>query len=341
MKNCYSGIDLHSNNNVTSIVDQEGKVLFLRRLPNDLATVIKVLKPYREQLHGVVVESTFNWYWLVDGLKDAGFKMILANPAAMKQYEGLKFTDDKRDAVWLANCQRLGLLEHAQGYIYPREQRQLRDMLRKRVQLVHQRTAHILSIQNLTARNTGNQIKSDTIKHMNDADLYRMFQEVYLAMPAIANLHVIQVLDHEVSILEQEIYKEAREDVGLTLLRSVSGIGRIIGLTILLETSDINRFEHVGNYASYCRCVESKRTSNNKVKGRGNRKCGNRYLAWSYAEAAHFAIRYNPRIQQYFQRKKAKRPQAVAYKAVAHKLARACYWILKTGKPFDVDRAFG
>jgi len=340
MNNCHSGIDLHSNNNVTGVVDQEGKVLFLRRMPNDLSTVIKVLEPYREQLQGIVVESTFNWYWLVDGLEDAGFKVILANPAAMKQYEGLKFTDDKSDAVWLANSLRLGLLEHAQGYIYPRDQRQIRDMLRKRVQLVQQRTAHILSIQNLTARNTGGQIKSDTIKHLNDADIYHMFPEVHLAMPAIANLHVIQVLSHEVDILQKEIYKEAREYEGLSLLMSVSGIGQIIGLTILLETGDINRFADVGNYASYCRCVESKRTSNNKVKGRGNRKCGNRYLAWCYAEAAHFATSYNPLIMQYFQRKQAKRQKAVAYKAVSHKLARACYWILKTGKPFEVERAF-
>jgi len=341
MNNCYSGIDLHSNNNVTGVVDQDGKVLFCRRLANDLPTVIKVLEPFRDQLQGVVVESTFNWYWLVDGLEDAGFKVILANPAAMKQYEGLKYTDDHRDAVWLANSLRLGLLEHAQGYIYPRAQRQVRDLLRKRVQLIQHRTAHILSIQNLTARNTGGHIDGNHVKHLSDADIYHMFPEVHLGMPAIANLHVIQALSHEVDILEQEIYKEAREDDGLDLLRSVSGIGRIIGLTILLETGDINRFDHVGNYASYCRCVESKRTSNNKVKGRGNRKCGNRYLAWSYAEAAHFATRYDPRIQQYFQRKQAKRQKSVAYKAVAHKLARACYWILKTGQPFEVGRAFG
>jgi len=340
MNICYSGIDLHSNNNVTGVADQEGKTLFLRRLPNDLSTIIKVLEPFRERLQGIVVESTFNWYWLVDGLMDAGFKVTLANPAAMKQYEGLKYTDDKTDAIWLANSLRLGLLEHAQGYIYPREQRQVRDLLRKRVQLVQHRTAHILSIQNLTARNTGGHIEAEQVKHLQDADIYRMFPEVHLAMPAIANLHVIQMLSHEVDILQKEVLKEAREYEGLSLLMSVSGIGRIISMTILLETGDINRFDHVGNYASYCRCVESKRTSNNKVKGRGNRKCGNRYLAWGYAEAAHFAIRYDPLILQYFHRKKAKRPQAVAYKAVAHKLVRVCYWILKSGKPFEVERAF-
>ena len=339
--NAYSsGIDLHSDNNVTCVVDQDGKIQFRRKLANDLSTVIKVLEPFRGQLQGIVVESTFNWYWLVDGLMSAGFDVVLANPAAMKQYEGLKYTDDKSDAAWLANSLRLGLLEKAHGYIYPREQRQIRDLLRKRVQLVQQRTTHILSIQNLTARNTGGRIRGDDVKRLTDEDVYRLFQEVHLAMAAIANLHVIQVLNSEIGVLEKEINKEVREDELLKLLLSVSGIGQILGLTILLETGDINRFAHVGNYASYCRCVESKRTSNNKIKGRGNRKCGNKYLAWAFVEAAHFAIRYDARIGKYYQRKLAKRKKVVAIKTIAHKLARACYWILKTGEPFDVERAF-
>jgi len=336
----YSGIDLHSDNNVTCVVDQDGKIQFRRKLANDLSVVINVLEPFRDRLHGIVVESTFNWYWLVDGLMNAGFDVVLANPAAMKQYEGLKYTDDKSDAAWLANSLRLGLLEKAQGYIYPREQRQVRDLLRKRVQLVQQRTTHILSIQNLTARNTGGRIRGGDVKRLTEADIYRLFQEVHLAMAAIANLHVIQVLNNEISVLEKEINKEVREDKLLDLLLSVSGIGRILGLTVLLETGDINRFAHVGNYASYCRCVESKRTSNNKIKGRGNRKCGNKYLAWAFVEAAHFAIRYDTRIGKYYQRKLAKRKKVMAIKTIAHKLARACYWILKTGEPFDVERAF-
>jgi len=197
-----------------------------------------------------------------------------------------------------------------------------------------------VTFQNLTARNTGGRIRGDDVKRLTDEDIYRLFQEVHLAMAAIANLHVIQVLSNEISVLEKEINKEVREDKLLDLLLSVSGIGQILGLTILLETGDINRFAHVGNYASYCRCVESKRTSNNKIKGRGNRKCGNKYLAWAFVEAAHFAIRYDARIGKYYQRKLAKPKKVVAIKTIAHKLARACYWILKTGEPFDVERAF-
>ena len=123
-------------------------------------------------------------------------------------------------------------------------------------------------------------------------------------------------------------------------LLSVDGIGKILGLTIMLETGDVCRFEKVGNYASYCRCVNSRKLSNGKKKGEGNRKNGNKYLSWAYVEAAHFSIRYNERIKRYYQRKMAKKNKIIAIKAVAHKLSRACYHILKDQVPFDVERAF-
>ncbi|MDT8283808.1 MAG: IS110 family transposase [Gammaproteobacteria bacterium] len=342
MKACYSaGIDLHSNNNVICIIDHTGKIEFRHRLANDLQLILSVLEQYRDHLSGVVVESTFNWYWLVDGLMDAGYYVELANPAAMKQYEGLKYTDDHSDAAWLANCFRLGLLKKAKGYIYPREVRQVRDLLRKRLQLVHQRTANILSIQNLTARNTGGSINSREVKQLTEERIYQMFPEVNLAMAAIANLHVMQTLNSEVKILEQEVNKQVISDNQYEILMGVSGIGKILGMTIHLETGDINRFAHVGNYSSYCRCVESRRTSNDKVKGRGNRKNGNKYLAWAFMEAAHFAIRHHDLVQSYYHRKLTKCKKIVALKTVSHKLARACYWVMKNREPYDINRAFG
>ncbi|WP_336600980.1 IS110 family transposase [Paraburkholderia bengalensis] len=146
----YSGIDLHSNNAVVAVTDDEDRVLYCKRLPNDLQTIVATLTPYRDELQGVVVESTFNWYWLVDGLMAAGFEVHLAHTPAIKQYEGLKYAGDERDAVFLAHIFRLGLLP--EGYIYPSEERGLRDLARKRLQLVQQRTLQILSIESLLAR---------------------------------------------------------------------------------------------------------------------------------------------------------------------------------------------
>jgi transposase len=139
----YGGIDLHSNNNVMAIVDERDRVVYQKRLPNDLDTILKRLAPYQSELEGLVVESTYNWYWLVDGLMEAGFTVHLANPAAITQYEGIKYTDDDSDACLLAHLLRLGILP--EGYIYPKEERPVRDLLRKRAQLVRQKVRQILS----------------------------------------------------------------------------------------------------------------------------------------------------------------------------------------------------
>jgi transposase len=129
----YCGIDLHGNNNVISVIDEEDRSVFGKRISNELKSVLSALEPYRNSIEGIVVESTYNWYWLVDGLMDNGYKVHLANPAAIKQYEGLKFTDDKSDARWLAHLLRLGILPT--GYIYPKADRPVRDLLRKRGQV--------------------------------------------------------------------------------------------------------------------------------------------------------------------------------------------------------------
>ena len=149
----YGAIDLHSTNNVTVVIDEQDRVVYQKRLPNDLALILKELSVYQSELQGIVVESTYNWYWLVDGLMAEGYKVYLANTAAIQQYEGLKYTDDHSDARWLAHLLRLGVLP--QGYIYPKAERPVRDLLRKRSQLVRQRTTNLLSIQNLMTRNTG------------------------------------------------------------------------------------------------------------------------------------------------------------------------------------------
>jgi transposase len=117
----YGAIDLHSNNNVTVLTDEQDHVVYEKRLPNDLALIVEQPAAYRDSLQGIVVESTYNWYWLVDGLMDQGHKIHLANTAAIQQYEGLKYTDDPYDARWLAHLLRLGILP--QGHIYPKQQR--------------------------------------------------------------------------------------------------------------------------------------------------------------------------------------------------------------------------
>jgi transposase len=334
----YGGIDLHSNNSVIAVLDEQDKVVYRCRLPNDIELVLAELAPFADDIVGLVVESTYNWYWLVDGLMGAGYQVHLANTAAIVQYEGLKYADDDTDARWLAKLLRLGLL--AKGYIYPKEERAVRDLLRRRSRLVQQHTGNLQSVQNLLARNRGRSLSANQIKRLTYEEVDRLLPDAELALAVKGNLAVMRTLQDVIGLLEKTVRGRIKLRPEFKPLLTVSGIGEILGLTIMLETGEIGRFSKVGNYASYCRCVGSERISNGKRKGRGNTKNGNRYLAWAFIEAANFAVRYNAQIKRYYQRKRARTNGIVAIKTVAHKLARACYYILRDQVPFDVNKAF-
>jgi transposase len=335
----FGAIDLHSNNNVTVLIDEKDEVVYRKRLPNDLPLILEQLSPYQLRMEGIVVESTYNWYWLVDGLMERGHRVHLANTAAIQQYTGLKYTDDDSDARWLAHLLRLGVLP--QGYIYPKEQRPVRDLLRKRSQLVRHKTANLLSIQNLFTRNTGSSMSANGIKGLQVEDIDRIVPVSDLALAIKANLSVMRSGEEQVQILEQTVRGRVKLRPEFSFLKTVPGIGPILALTIMLETGEIGRFSTVGNFASYCRCVKSEKISNGKRKGSGNTKNGNKYLSWAFVEAANFAIRFSPKIRSFYQRKKAKSHAVVAIKAVAHKLCRACYYIMRDRVAFDVTKAFG
>jgi transposase len=285
-----------------------------------------------------VVESTYNWYWLVDALMEAGYRLHLANTAAIVQYSGLKYSDDDSDAAWLAKLLRLRLLP--EGYIYPKAERAVRDLLRRRSRLVQQHTANLLAVQNLLARNRGKSLSANAIRQLKPETVSRLLPDANLALAVQSTLLAMRGQEAAIDLLERQACAQVKGRHDYRQLLGVTGIGQVLGLTILLETGPVARFARVGNYASYGRCVGSERLSNGKRKGRGNTKSGNKYLAWAYLEAANFAVRYDPRIKRYYQRKRAKTNGVVAIKAVAHKLARACYYILRDGTDFDVKRAF-
>jgi transposase len=334
----YSGIDLHSNNSVVTVTDEEDRVVAEKRLPNDLTKIVGLLTPWREEMAGVVVESTFNWYWLVDGLQAAGFKVHLANTTAIKKYEGLKHSDDETDARYLAHLLRLGILPT--GTILPPEQRAVRDLARKRMQLVRSRTTHILAVENITACQQGVRISSNQVKQLTADAVDQMHLPEEVALAIKANVAVIATLSAQIEFLEKRLQEKVGARMEYGLLTSVPGVGQVLATMILLETGPIERFANVGNFASYARCVDSVRTSNGKKKGEGNTKNGNKYLAWAFVEAANFALRYCAEAKRFYERKKAKTNNVVAIKALAHKLARACFHILKERKPFDVTRCF-
>jgi len=335
----YAGIDLHARNSYFAVVDSAGVKVLLKKSSNESRAVFSVLEPYKERLKGVAVESTFNWYWLVDGLMDAGFKVHLANPSAFQKYSGLKHADDKSDAVWLADMLRLGILP--KGFIYPREDRSIRDLLRKRMHLVKLRTSLINSLQNILARNGSTHLGASKIKQLTRDNISPLLDwNEDLAMSGRVSKDSIDHLTGQIKTIEKFIEDKVLLKQEYLCLKTIPGVGVILSLTIMLETGPIDRFAKVGNYASYCRKVPVCWSSDGKKKGDPNKKNGNKYLAWAFSEAAELARRFDDTIRAYYNRKAGKTNFMIAHSALAHKLARAAYYIMRDQVPFEKEKLF-
>lgn len=335
----YAGLDLHKRNVFCGLINQDGKPIYRRRLPAELPVILEALQPYRPQLKAIAVESTFNWYWLVDGLQAADYPVHLANPAEMEKYSGLKQTDDETDALWLAEMLRLGILPT--GYIYPKAERPVRDMLRRRMLVVRQATQTLLSLQSMVTRHTGQSVSAAKLPDWTLKEVRDTFVDPYSQQTATALLELLGQQRRIQHSLEKQVLAVAKPTGPFQRLLSIPGIGNILGLTITLETGPIGRFASAGDYASYCRAVNSRCESDGKKKGENNRKNGNKYLAWAYVEAAHFAQRYSPRAQAWFASKTARAGRVVAVKALACKLAKAVFYVLRDAVDFDENKLFG
>lgn len=335
----YAGCDLHSTNNYWGIVDGNGKQIFAKKLPLAPLKILKMLEPFKPDLSGIAVESTYNWYWLVDLLMDEGYLVHLANPVAMKKYSGLKYTDDKHDAFWLADMLRLNILP--QGYIYPKDERPTRDLCRKRMQLVRMRTTHILSLQSMISRNTGQKISAEKLKSLPQEIITEVVNSHEdLMLSAALNKANIDNLTRQIKIVEQKLISKMTNKHEYKNLMTIPGVGPILSMTIVLETGPISRFHKVGNYASYCRKVDSKWKTNNKNKGKGNKRNGNKYLSWSFSEATEHARRVHEKAKIFFDRKMSKTNRMNAHGALAHKLARAAYYIMRDNVPYEANKMF-
>ena len=333
-----AGIDLHSNNLVIGVINQDGKRIAHRKLECDFGAVLRFLEPLKPQLESMAVESTFNWYWLVDGLRKQQYPIDLANPAKIEPYSGIKHADDKDDAYYLAELQRLKILPKA--HVYDPELRPVRDLLRRRSSLVHQRTALLLSFRSLYLRTTGQRLDLSDAKKMEPKEAAKLYQHP-------ANQLIAQVQSEHMQALEKSIRRIEKAVLGCTeeipmyeKLLTIPGIGRILGMTVTLEVGDIKRFRTDGDFASYCRMVDAHRLSNGKVKADNNQKCGNKYLAWTFVEAANFSRRYNEACRRWYDRKAAKTNKVLATKALGCKLAKAAWHVMAKQCDYDEKRMF-
>jgi transposase len=227
------------------------------------------------------------------------------------------------------------------GYSYPKAERAVRDLWRKRAHVVRQHTAQSLSVPNLMARNTGARFSAKRLVECTPAALQGMLPEAAHVLAVTSSLAVVHCLGHQSTTLAKTVHTCLKPTPAYAQRQSVEGIGTTLAQTIVLATGDIGRFPPVGHYASYCRCGGRSKISNGKRQGQGNVKNGNPYLDWASMEAAQFAIRFSATVQRFYQRQQAKSHLMIARKAVAHTLARACYDMLRDLVPFEVHQAFG
>jgi len=322
----YGSIDLHSNNSYAVVTDEKDRIVRHKKLHNRMADVDLFFKEYKGEIDAIVVESTFNGYWLLDGLMGLGYKVKLVHTTACKPYSGLKYTDDISDCVWLNRMTRLGVLPC--GYIYPKEERSLRDLARKRMQLVNVKSKLIVALKQQLISWKAIDVTADNIERMEAKDLDILIEDPYLKLQMSSYLESIKSLHQRIKLIEKAIAPKIKIDPVIQRLMMLKGIGPILSFMIRYETGDIQRFKDFRKYLSYSGLVESKRMSNQKKKGKNNAKNRNLYLRWAFAEVAIHALRI-PLVKKYHDRLVKKKGHPKAKAILASKYARAIFMIIK------------
>jgi len=244
MKKVVAGMDLHSNKVVIGIMDMDGKRVASRKVPCELKEIVKFLMPFKKRLEQVAVESTYNWYWLVDGLEALKYPVVLANPAGMEQYSGIKHADDTNDAFFLAELLRLKILPT--GHIYDAQLRPVRDLLRRRLKLVHQRTALMLSFKSLYTRTSGQEMSLSQLKGLEIKEAQELYTHPANQLIAGMQIQHIEQLSQSIKKIEKGVLDSARELPFYAKLLTLPGVGKILGMTMTMEVGEIKRFADPG-----------------------------------------------------------------------------------------------
>lgn len=333
----YCGIDLHARKMFLCILNGSGEVLLHRNISTSPESFLKAVAPFRDDLV-VGVECMFAWYWLADLCSREGIEFILGHALFMKAVHGGKAKNDKIDSQKIAVLLRGGSFPLA--YVYPPEMRATRDLLRRRNYLVHKRAELLAHIQCTAIQYNLPDIGVDLSYEGNRKEVGQHFPDPQVRKIVQVDLAVIDAYDDVLKVLEPDIEKTAkRQDWhALMLLRSVRGIGQILGLVKLYEIHDIERFQTVQDFASYCRLVKCVHESAGKKKGTGGAKIGNAHLKWAFSEAAALFVRHNPSAKKMVDDLIKLHGKGKALTILAHKLARAVYYMLKKNVPFNLEK---
>jgi transposase len=340
----YGGIDLGAKSSQVCIINAEGQLCFNKKLPNNLQTIISQIQRFGDEI-SVVVESTFNWDWIVYGLQRIGYQVRMAHTLALRAISSAKVKTDKRDAHTLARLLMADMIPTA--YIYPEEQRPIRDLLRRRWRIVRQRAEHLRALRFMLYRHGHLHTQADAKKIETD-DLDDWFDNADQKLLATFDIEEIRHLDEQIKHFDQRLEEAVRtwNSTQLKNLMSMPGVGIVVALTIAIEIGSIDRFSDARRFSSYCRvvpgCANSAETA--KRGSQAKSKQGNPYLKWAFSMAANKAVQFYPEFKQLHQRHLKRHKGAggkmVAYNTVAHRIAQAAFHILKNNEPYQKEKLF-
>ncbi len=335
----YCGIDLHARSMYVCIVDQAGTVVFHRNLPTEREKLLEVISPYRQDIV-VAVECIFTWYWIADVCAEQAIPFVLGHALYMKAIHGGKTKNDKIDSQKIAGMLRGGMLPLA--YAYPQAMRSTRDLLRRRMYLMHHQSELLAHIQNTNSQYNLAALEKRINYRGNRVELAEHFQDPLVRKSIEADIEVLDTLHQVLLKLEQAVLDQAREHdpVALQLIHTVPGIGKVLSLVILYEIQDIHRFSVVGRFISYARLVKCARESSGKKSGSRNSKIGNVHLKWAFSEAAVLFLRNNEPAKRYHEKLVSRYGKAKALSIIAQKLGRTVYFMLKHKEVFDPIRFY-
>jgi transposase len=333
----YCGIDLHARTMYLCVLNQGGEVLLHRNMKASPEPFLKAIAPYREDLV-VCVECIFTWYWLADLCACEDIPLVLGHALYMKAIHGGKAKNDKIDAYKIAVLLRGGMFP--QAYVYPAEMRATRDLLRRRMHLMRKRAELLAHIQNTNSQYNLPEIHKKLAYKANRGGVAERFPDPAVQKSIEVDLTLIDSYDHLLTNLELDLVQTAKahDAQNFYRLRSIPGVGKILALVLLYEIHDIHRFPRVQEFVSYCRLVKSAKESAGKHYGTSGKKIGNAYLKWAFSEAVVLFLRNNPAGQKYLARIERKHGTGKALTILAHKLARAVYYMLKRDTAFDLDK---
>lgn len=336
----YCGIDLHARQMYVCVLDDSGQTLLHRNMVAGPLALEGAIAPYVARDLVIGVECVFTWYWIADFCAQRNIPFVLGHALYMKAIHGAKTKNDKIDSRKIAMLLRSGMLP--QAYAYPARMRSTRDLLRRREYFMHQQSELLAHIENTNTQYNLSPFEKRISYPSNRGTIVERFTDPSVAKSVEMDVRLLDLYHQILLELERQILREARvhDPLGLKLLRTIPGVGKVLALVLLYEVHDITRFPSVGQFISYARLVKCAHESSDKrFAGRGN-KIGNVHLKWAFSEAAVLFLRRNEPAQRYHEKLVSHYGKAKALSIIAKKLGRVVYTMLKKRQPFSIEKFF-